>query len=130
MQRIDEYAEALLMAFEESREEDRDLVIDNLLSILGEAGELELYPEIVEQFEKLLLARQQQREVEVSTMPVSSIEDKEVVEKLNEVLGGNLEIRTRTDDSLIGGVVVRVDDMEVDASIRGRLNNMEDELTR
>ena len=38
------------------------------------------------------------------------------------------EIKTRVDESIIGGVVVRVDDTLIDASVRTQLNNLNNNL--
>jgi F-type H+-transporting ATPase subunit delta len=44
------------------------------------------------------------------------------------VLKGKLEkdinVHTRTDSSLIGGVVIRAGDLVIDGSVRGRLNKL------
>jgi F-type H+-transporting ATPase subunit delta len=45
-------------------------------------------------------------------------------------MGNEVRLNCQTDDTLLGGVLVRVGDMVIDGSIRGRLQRMAATLSR
>ena len=53
-----------------------------------------------------------------------------IVAKVQETVKGELEIEEKIDASLIGGFVVRMGDMQIDASIANQFNNLKQRLTR
>lgn len=53
-----------------------------------------------------------------------------IVAKVQETVKGELEIEEKIDASLIGGFMVRMGDMQIDASIANQFNNLKQRLTR
>jgi F-type H+-transporting ATPase subunit delta len=49
-------------------------------------------------------------------------------EKLRKQYGGELAFDYRTDESILGGVVVRIGDVVIDGSIAGKLQAMKQKL--
>jgi F-type H+-transporting ATPase subunit delta len=123
-----EYAEALKMALEESKPEDADVIIENLVALLKTNDQLDMYEAIVEQYEAMAKDEASVTQVEaVFAREASS--NKQLVSELNKIVGPRLEVRSKVDDSLVGGMVLRVDDTLIDASVQNSLRRMEKDLT-
>lgn len=58
-----------------------------------------------------------------------SIKDK-IVAKVQDSVKGQLEIEEKIDESLIGGFLVRMGDMQIDASVSNQFNNLKQRLAR
>ncbi|OGT70827.1 MAG: ATP synthase F1 subunit delta [Gammaproteobacteria bacterium RIFCSPLOWO2_02_FULL_56_15] len=101
----------------------------NLVRTLSDAGRLVLAPEIYSIYEQQRLAAEGVVEMEIlSAFPL----EQEEQDRINGILAGRfdrkLSISTRIDTSLIGGVVIRVGDSVIDASIKGKLRQLGNEL--
>lgn len=125
---IEEYSRALLLAVQESRPEDHELIIENLVGVLTQNNDLEKMQEIVTEFERLLQAEGSPTQVKTDfAREVTS--SKGILDELNAVAGTHLEVRSRVDDDLVGGMVLRVDDTLIDASVKGQLDRMKKDLS-
>jgi F-type H+-transporting ATPase subunit delta len=127
-----QYAQALFEATTETNPKDHDKVLDNFVKILAQNGDLGKYDEIDAEFRKLKLESQGIKEAEVTVAKESEI-NRSLIEQLNSVaeatgLHSKLEIKQKIDESIIGGVIVRVDDTLIDASIKTQLNNLNKQL--
>lgn len=125
---VDEYAQALLLAVQESRPEDHDVIIENLVGVLNGNGDLSKMEDIVARFEVLLAAQGATTQID-ATFAREAVQNKQILNELNAIAGNQIEIRSRVDDELVGGMVLRVDDTLIDASIKGQLDRMKDELS-
>lgn len=125
---IEEYARALLLAVQESRPEDYELIIENLVALLSKNGDLEKLSEITAEFEHLLKNEQMPTQVQ-STFAREVTRNKVILDELNALAGARLEVRSQVDDELVGGMVLRVDDTLVDASVKSQLERMKNELS-
>ena len=132
-----QYATALFDAVSETNPKDQDKVLDNFVRILAQNGDLGKYDEIDAEFRKLKLESQGIKEVEVTISREAEM-NRGIIEELNTVVRSHVgngrdhslqtDIKTRIDESIIGGVVVRVDDTLIDASVRTQLNNLNQNL--
>lgn len=122
-----QYAAALFDAVAETAPHDHDKVLDNFVRILAQNGDLGKYDEIDAEFKKLKLGSQGIKEAEVTVAKQVEI-NSSLLHSLNEIIGNKVEIKKRIDESIIGGVVVRVDDTLIDASVKTQLNNLNDIL--
>jgi len=99
--------------------------VKNLVHILASNKRLGLLPEIQAQFE--LFKANQEKSVDVEVISAFDLNDA-LTEKLAGVLRSKLErevkVSTSTDESLLGGVLIRAGDMVIDGSVRGRLNKL------
>lgn len=97
----------------------------NFVAILADNKRLALLPEIHSLFAKY--KANQEKSVDVEVVSAFDLADN-VRDKLADVLGKKLErdvkVSTTTDSSLIGGVLIRADDLVIDGSVRGRLNKL------
>jgi len=122
-----QYAQALFEAVAETSPKDHDAVLDNFVRILAQNGDLGKFEEIDAGFRKLKLASEGIKEAEVTVAKQIEI-NSSMMQSLNEIIGNKVEIKKQIDESIIGGVVVRVDDTLIDASIKTQLNNLNKEL--
>lgn len=97
----------------------------NFVKLLVENGRLELAPEIERQFARERAATEGRRSVTVtSAYELSDSEQNSLAEKIAKRLGAEVDMTVEVDQSLIGGVVIRAGDVVIDASLRGRLNQL------
>lgn len=118
-----------------------DLVIDicgerldeqgqNLIRILTRAGRLALTPQVYQLYEQKRLAAENIIEVDVhSAYELDQSGQDRIAAAMSRRLGKKVTISSRTDESLIGGVIVRAGDSVIDASVRGRLEQLAREIT-
>lgn len=125
---IQEYAQALQLALQESKPEDVDVIIENLVGVLKDNNELDKYEAIVAEFEKLSLIAGEVTEVE-AVFAKEATANKGILDELNSVAGPQMEIRSRVDNELVGGMVLRVDDTLIDASVKGSLERLKKDLS-
>jgi len=97
----------------------------NFIAILADNKRLALLPEVQSQF--MQFKTNLEKSVDVEVVSAFDLAD-EIQEKLAGVLSKKLErdvnISTRTDEHLLGGVLIRAGDMVIDGSVRGRLNKL------
>ena len=122
-----QYAAALFDAVSETAPKDHDKILDNFVKILASNGDLGKYEEIDAEFHKLELLSQGVKQAEVTVAKEAEM-NSSLVHKLNEIIGHKVEIKKQVDESIIGGVIVRVDDTLIDASVRNQLNNLNNSL--
>lgn len=125
---IRQYAEALYDALHETKPEAHDHVIENFISILKDNGALEHYEAIVAEYELLDKAKGTNRDIEMTFARETEV-NKGILEDLNAYAGTKADVKTKVDEGLIGGVIIRVDDTLIDASVKGTLEKLKQELS-
>ncbi|MDK2917557.1 MAG: F-type H+-transporting ATPase subunit delta [Candidatus Petromonas sp.] len=68
--------------------------------------------------------------VAVTAVPLSDEEKMSLQEKLSNVTGKNIKLTNEIDQNLLGGVLVRIGDKVIDGSIKGRLEEMKESLSK
>lgn len=116
--------EAVNQAFPNLRPEIR-----NLVKILINRRRAELMPQVAEGFRELVddLMGRTSASV-VSARPLQTEELTLIQQRLNERTGKTVRLTTSVDESLIGGVVIRVGDELIDASVVTRLERLRQRL--
>lgn len=122
-QDIKKYAESLYLALNEVDAKYHDQVISNFLEILKNNHHLGLYAEIVEEFERLDDHQKGVVGVNLTTAKDDS-QDKEILDNLNSALGSNTKLTPNTNSDIIGGIVIKLEDQLLDASISQQLNTL------
>ncbi len=85
---------------------------------------------MVERFEQLLRRERGISKAEIrSALRLGDDEREAIVARLRELTGTKVETSERVDESLIGGVAVRIGDTLYDASVRSRLERLRARLT-
>ncbi len=103
----------------------------NLLRLAGENGRLGLFPQITEEFEKLKAQAQGSIEAEVtSAFAVNASQKKLIIESLKKRFNKDVSMTTAIDESLLGGIVIRVGDLVIDGSVSNQLQKITHTLMR
>ena len=125
-----------------SRDQLRDLVFDvcgdglsdlgrNLVKLLVQGDRLQYAQHIKNQYEQMRAAAEGKVDVEVVTAyRLDRQQQDSIAETVADRLGKQVVIKTSVDETLIGGAVIRAGDSIIDASLRGRLTELRNELAR
>jgi len=102
----------------------------NLLLLLVTRHRLALMPGILQEFERLEHEAQGVTEADVTVArPMSDSEARDVGEHLGRATGGRkVNLVVHVDPSVLGGIVIRIGDQLIDASVRGRLERLRQEI--
>lgn len=103
--------------------------VRNFVFALLSRNDIALLPDIVEHFRRLAVRGPKAQIVRVtSAVPLTDEEKRALTEKLTAQFGENLEFEYREDPSILGGLVVRVGDRVIDASVAGKLKALRETL--
>jgi F-type H+-transporting ATPase subunit delta len=101
----------------------------NLALLLARRGRISLLPRVAAEYKRLV---DRERGVVVATvtsaMPLEPAELEAIGARVTAMTGARVELETRDDPDLIGGVTVRIGDRLIDASVRGRLERLRDRI--
>ena len=104
-------------------------LLRNFLRLLAEKGRASEIEDIYREFERLVAAEEGRLDVELTTAyALSDEEARSIVDQITEASGRRVEATRKVDPELIGGIVLQVGSMRVDASVRGRLERLGQEL--
>ena len=126
---LEQYAQALHDALSETDAKSHDAVINNFVSVLKSNNDLDKYEKIIDTFEVLSKADATKVHAEVTTATPME-RNKEILETLNHLAGKEAHVTHKVDENIIGGVVIKVDDTLVDASIKGQLSKLKKALSK
>ena len=108
---------------------EADELLRNFLRLTVEKGRIGEIEEIAREFDRLMAAEERRVKVELTTAyELSDEEARDIVQKIVESTGRNVDATRRVDPSLIGGLVLQADTLRVDASVRGRIERLRQEL--
>ena len=110
---------------------DEHVLFRNFLRLVaekGRAGELE---QIAQEFERLMAREERRLTVELITArELTDAEASQIVSQIEEASGRKVEATRTVDPGLIGGFVLEAGSYRADASVRGRLERLRQELVR
>jgi len=103
----------------------------NLIRLLSENRRLPLLPDIAALYEALRAGAENRIEAEViSAYAVSETQLKAIAGALKRRLGRDIDLSTRIDPALVGGIVIRAGDLVIDGSVQGKLRALATHLNR
>lgn len=106
-----------------------DELVRNFLRLVAEKGRIGEIEEITREFDRLIAAQERRVKVELTTAYQLSDEDaQEIVRQIEQATGRTVEATRSVDPSLIGGLVLQADTLRLDASVRGRLERLRQDL--
>ncbi len=109
--------------------EGADELVRNFVRVVTEKGRAGQLDEIAREYDALVAAEEQILSVELATAyELSDDEAAAIVEQIEQASGRRVEAARTVDPSLIGGLVLRAGSLEVDSSIRGRLDRLRRDL--
>ncbi len=124
---IEQYAHTLYEVISDTKDSDYDKVINNLITVLKSNNDLGKYEQIVQKYEEIYYQSKQNPNIEVTT--TSNDKSKAIVESLNKIIK-NGNFTTKSDDKIIGGVTIKIDDTLIDGSIKTQLDNLHNSLNK
>ena len=108
-----------------------DELIRNFLRLTAEKGRIGQIEEIALEFDRLMAREERRLNVELTTArELSDVEARELLQQIEQASGRKIEATRSVDSSLIGGFVLQAGSMRVDASVRGRLEGLRQELVK
>jgi F-type H+-transporting ATPase subunit delta len=108
-----------------------DELVRNFLMLLAEKGRAAELTEIARELEQLVAEAEGRIEVELTTaVELSDEEAAQIVGQIERAAGRTVEATRKVDPELIGGLILQAGSFRVDASIRGRLQRLRQELIR
>ena len=125
-----------------SRQQLQELVFDvcgagltvlgrNFVKTLVQAERLQYAPYVKDLYERMRATAEGKVEVAVITAyPLDEPQRAGIAATMAARLGKRVTVSTSVDEALIGGAVIRAGDSIIDASLRGHLNKLRNELVR
>jgi F-type H+-transporting ATPase subunit delta len=97
----------------------------NFLKLMAVNQRLLVLPEVKDLFEryKAELAKEVTAYA-ISAVPLTKIEEQSLVSVLSKRFQSHIKLDSHTDKNLLGGLVVRVGDLVIDDSVRGKLERL------
>jgi F-type H+-transporting ATPase subunit delta len=105
--------------------------VRNFLAVLIDKGRMALLPEMAEQFKVEINERLGFADAEVTSARELGADERAALEQqISAVTGKKVHARYRRDESLLGGVRVKVGSTVYDGSVRGELERMRTALAQ
>jgi F-type H+-transporting ATPase subunit delta len=101
----------------------------NLCLLLAERSRFSIMPEVSREYDDLL--RQSRGIVAVTVIapqPLTEMELAAVQTRVEQLAGAQVELYQEVDAALIGGICVRIGDLQIDASVANRLRRLRQDL--
>jgi len=103
--------------------------VQNFVHIMAHNRRLSLIPSIAGMFAEYRLNHERTVNVKLTTAYDLNAEQQETLSQaLSRKLDRKIQLSSRTDRSIIGGVVIEAGDLVIDASVRGKLARMADAI--
>lgn len=102
----------------------------NLIDTLIENRRIDIFGSVAETYNQLYDKEQGTQVAKVTTaVPLTDELKKMVLVKVKELTGKDAEITNVVDENILGGFILRVGDLQYDASIANKLNKLKREFT-
>jgi len=106
-----------------------DELVVNFVRVIAEKGRAAELPQIVRELDVLVAEEERVLDVELTTAHELTDEFfKSVVDRIEQASGRKVQASRSVDPDLIGGIVLQAGSMRLDASVRGRLERLRQEL--
>ena len=110
---------------------DQEPLFANFLQLVAEKGRAGELDEMAKEFERLMAREERRLTVELTTARELSDEEAElIVRQIEQTAGRSVEATRKVDPSLVGGIVLQAGPLLADASVRGRLERLRQELVK
>ncbi|AHM55692.1 ATP synthase subunit delta, sodium ion specific [Peptoclostridium acidaminophilum DSM 3953] len=101
----------------------------NFIKILIDKDRISVLDEISTEFAKLVNEHNNIEEaVAVSAVPIAEDKLEALKVQLAKVTGKSIKIKNEINPSVMGGILVRIGNEEIDGTVKGRLDRLKDEL--
>lgn len=111
--------------------EGADDLVRNFLRVIAAKGRSAQIPGIRNEFQALVDRAQGRVAVELTTaFELSDDEAAAIVGKIEQASGRTVEATRKVDPDLVGGMILQAGSLRVDASVRGRIEQLRQNLVR
>lgn len=101
----------------------------NFIKILVDKDRISVLDEINREFVKLVNEHNNIEDaVAISAVPIDAERLEALKAQLTKVTGKNIKIKNEINPSVMGGILVRIGNEEIDGTVKGRLDRLEEEL--
>ncbi len=102
---------------------------DNFLRLLAEYGRMTILPEISEMYQEMLAKCQNSVTAKVSVAgPLTDDQTAAMTNALRKRFNCEVKLEIQVDDTLLAGALIRVGDLVIDGSLRGRCTQLAETL--
>ena len=106
-----------------------DELVRNFVRLVAEKGRAGEIREIAAEFDALVAAQEHVIDVELTTaLSLSDEEFDRLVGRIEQAAGRRVQASRSVDPNLIGGLVLQAGSLRLDASVRGRLDRLRQQL--
>jgi ATP synthase F1 delta subunit len=106
-----------------------DEIVVNFLRLIAEKGRAAELADIVEELDVLVAQDERILDVELTTATtLSDVEFGRILGRIEAASGRKVQAERKVDPDLIGGIVLQAGSMRLDASVRGRLDRLRNDL--
>ncbi len=110
---------------------DEEPLFKNFLLLTAEKGRAAELDEIAREFERLIALEERRLTVELTTArELTDEEAQTIVAQIEQAAGRKVDATRTVDPDLVGGIVLTAGTRRADASVRGRLERLRQELVR
>jgi F-type H+-transporting ATPase subunit delta len=110
---------------------DSEPLFTNFLQVAAEKGRAGEIEEMAAEFEQLMAAEERRLTVELTTArELTDSEADAILLEIEKAAGRKVDATRKVDSGLVGGIVLQVGSLRVDASVRGRLERLRHELVK
>ena len=100
-------------------------ITQGLFDILLENKRIDILDQVAEKYVLLYNKKNNIRDAVVTTaVPLTEEMEQKVLAKVKELTGGNASLKNEIDQSILGGFILRVGDLQYNASIAGNLDRL------
>jgi len=108
-----------------------DELLRNFLLLVVEKGRAAEIDEIARELDRIVAEAEGILDVELTTaVDLSDEEERDLVSRIEKASGRKVEATRNVDPDLIGGIVLQAGSLRLDASVRGRLNRLRQNLAQ
>lgn len=126
-----QYAAALCETTKNVSGEELESRLKNFFKILKQNNDLEKFKEIVNEFKKCDREQRGRELVEITTPAALSRELREkIISKLKKEIKKEIELREKNDPEILGGIIIKINDFLIDASLKGKIQKLSKELLK
>ena len=102
----------------------------NFVRLLAEKNRIAAAADVQREFERLIAEEARVLELELTTaIELTDEEAERIVGEIQRAAGRQVEATRAVDPELIGGLILQAGSVRLDASVRGRLEQLREELT-
>lgn len=121
-----QYASILYDVTKEVSGEDLEQVVKNFVVLLNANHKLKQTDKIIDEF--IAYAKKQEGIMDIKITSAKKLDEK-VIEQIKQIFGKQTESVEKQDESILGGVIIKTDELIFDASLKTQLNNLKNKIS-